>query len=184
MVTLIHGSHRNGICYQALLYLEKLLKINNIEVNILNLKDLCINFCCGEQLCQKSGICKYNDIMVEEIVPLLQKTNFIYIFTPTYFNMPPAILKNFIDRCNYFLLNLPLDHDVFFGTWISGETDINSCCSNIKVLKEFSEICGFKMLDNCNIIKLVNDSKSLNEIDLLKLKILSEEIYNKMIKMR
>jgi multimeric flavodoxin WrbA len=177
MVTIIHGGHREGLCFSAASTLEQLLKEKNVKVKLFNLRNSSFGFCCGKQSCQNSGECIYSDVMTSEIIPSIANSDVVILFTPTYFNMPPAILKNFIDRCNLLLTIEDRKHP-FFGAWVSGQTDqssIEQCYQNLAI---FSEICEFKNLDNGRNTRLEQNIQQtqITQDDIESLKKLISEI--------
>ena len=65
--------------------------------------------------------------------------------------MPPAKLKNFIDRSNALLpvFEEKATHPLF-GTWVSGEADMESIGNNSRLLYDYAEIMGWKPCDEIN----------------------------------
>lgn len=57
-----------------------------------------INPCTGCALCEKKGLCQFDDDMQSEIFPLLRKSDIIVIASPVYFSNAPSELKALIDR--------------------------------------------------------------------------------------
>jgi multimeric flavodoxin WrbA len=156
MVIIIHGGHRQGLCYDAAKFFEKKLVEKNANVKFYNLRDQHFDFCCGDQPCQESGKCIFNDVVVKEIIPSIVTSNALVFFTPTYFNMPPAILKNFFDRCNLLLTMEDRKHPKF-AAWISGQTEESSledCCRNLGV---FADICEFEPIESGMILRVETD---------------------------
>lgn len=177
MVTIIHGGHREGLCFAATKAFDKLLRETGTEVKLYNLRDYHFGFCCGNQPCQESGVCIYNDLIAKEIIPSIAASNALIIFTPTYFNLPPAILKNFIDRCNL-LLTVEDRKRLKFGAWVSGQTVGSSAEECFKSLVTFAEICEFKMLNKGKIIRIETDTQQtgISQDDIYNLQKLVKEI--------
>ncbi len=177
MVTIIHGGHREGLSFNAARYLEQLLQEKDVAVHLYNLRDYHFDFCCGDQPCQASKKCVYNDIMTNEIISSIANSDVLFFFTPTYFNMPPAILKNFIDRCNLLLTNKERKYPQF-GAWISGQTDEDSLEDNYKCLAVFAEICEMSPLKTGKIIRVEKDIQQtlLSQDDIRKIEELVKEI--------
>lgn len=156
MFTIIHGSHRHGYHWNIAEQLKENLEKLRVDVEIIDLANLSFEYCCGEQMCQDDE-CIYRD---DELSVILKKyilsAEGIYIVTPTYFNMPPAKLKNFIDRSNALLPKLEnREEGSFFGVWVSGEADWESIECNRKLLEDYAEIMGWKLLDEiCEIVLL------------------------------
>lgn len=148
MIAIIHGSHRHGIHWRVTSILAGYLQEQGNEVKIIDLAEMDFEFCCGVQVCQ-DGECVFKDDILSKIFrEVILQADCIYIVTPTYFNMPPAKLKNFIDRSNALL---PIFEEKsthpLFGTWVSGEADMESIGNNNRLLYEYAEIMGWKPCD-------------------------------------
>lgn len=158
MITIIHGSHRHGIHWEIVTILKEYLEARDNEVRIIDLSEMEFNACCGTQVCQE-GDCIYSDdqlfaVFESTVLP----TDVIYIVTPTYFNMPPAKLKSFIDRTNALLPILEeCNRTVYFGAWVSGEADLESIQTNSKLLKEYASIMGWQSVEDIMNTFLVAD---------------------------
>lgn len=151
MIAIIHGSHRHGIHWRVTSTLTGYLKKQGDDVKIIDLSDMDFEFCCGVQVCQ-DGECVYKEDTLSKIFrEVILKADCIYIVTPTYFNMPPAKLKNFIDRSNALLpvFEEKATHPLF-GTWVSGEADMESIGNNSRLLYDYAEIMGWKPCDEIN----------------------------------
>jgi multimeric flavodoxin WrbA len=177
MTIIIHGGHRNGLCFEAARYLQQTLLEKNQQVKFYNLNEIIFDYCCGNQPCQESGKCIYDDVVTNEIIPSVCKSDALVVFTPTYFNMPTTRVKNFIDRCNVMLTNETRKHPKF-GAWVSGQTEKSSCEDNFKCLSTFAEICELEQLKNGKIIRVETDTKQthINKDDTDKLDKLAKEI--------
>ena len=177
MITIIHGGHREGLSFNAAKTFERLMQEKETIVKFYSLRDHRFEFCCGVQTCQDSGECIYNDIMTSEIIPSIASSDVLIFFSPTYFNQPPAILKNFIDRCNLLLTKEDRKH-LRFGAWICGQTEQGSIEDCYISLATFAEICEFKPLETGKIIRVETDSQQtqLNQDDIVKLQELVKEI--------
>ena len=177
MVTIIHGGHREGLCFKAYNMFKQILNEKEIEVKSYSLRDYDFKFCCGDQACQNSGMCTYRDIISDEIIPAIIKSDAIIFFTPTYFNMPPAMLKNFMDRCNFLLTIVDRKHPIF-GVWISGQTEKDSLEENYNCFVTFANICEFELIENGKIIRVESDitNKHLNQDDVNELQKMAKEV--------
>ncbi len=156
MVTIIHGGHREGLCYNAAQNLKSYLESKSEPVKFFSLRDYHFDFCCGNQPCQNSGYCIYSDILTDEILPAIKESTALIIFTPTYFNLPPAILKNFIDRSNL-LLTIDERQRLYFGAWVSGQTEEDSLEQCYHGLETFAEICEYDILANGHVLRVEQD---------------------------
>jgi multimeric flavodoxin WrbA len=177
MVIIIHGGHREGLCFNASQTLKQFLEQKNAAVKLYSLRDYKFEFCCGDQPCQNTGGCIYNDVITDEIIPSIANSDALILFTPTYFNLPPAILKNFIDRCNL-LLTIEPRKRLRFSAWISGQTEYDSLEQCYKSLSTFAEICEFDFLDNGRIIRIEQDTQhtQLTDADIVDIEKLASEI--------
>ena len=83
----------------------------------------------------------------------------IYVVTPTYFNMPPAKLKNFIDRTNALLPVLGrMEKKPIFGIYACGEAGMQSIGDNIRLLTDYSAIMGWDSIERLNIAECITDT--------------------------
>ncbi|MCL2499293.1 MAG: flavodoxin family protein [Defluviitaleaceae bacterium] len=171
MITIIHGGHRNGLSHDAAETFKKILNEKGIETRLINLREHTFAYCCGNQPCQESGNCIHDDVMTNDFIPLITKSKAVAYFTPTYFNMPPAILKNFIDRCNL-LLTVENKVSSYVSIWVTGgetvEDSLQECFNSIKT---FTEICEHQLVDNGALFhpKTADEKNKIEESDLMVL---------------
>lgn len=166
MFTIIHGSHRHGYHWHVVKLLQELLKRSKIEVEVIDLSVLHFEYCCGDQMCQEKECIYKKDELSKVFQKFILSAEGIYMVTPTYFNMPTAKLKNFIDRSNALLPKLENKtmHPIF-GTWISGEADIESIECNSHLLADYAAIMGWKIIEEIceNVLiegeKVIDDSR-------------------------
>jgi len=177
MITIIHGGHRGGLSMSAAQTFKQLLDKRNLENKLYSLRDDFFSFCCGNQPCQDSGKCVHNDYITHEVVPVIAKSDSLFFFTPTYFNMPPAILKSFMDRCNLLLAAEKRKHPRF-GAWITGQESEESLEDNYRCLATFAEICELEPIDAGKIIRNEGDpaNRDLSHDDIDKLMEVVKEI--------
>ena len=163
MFTIIHGSHRHGYNWKIVELLKEKLEVSSMEVIIIDLSKLDFEYCCGFQICQE-GECIYkNDKLSEIFKKFIIPADGIYVVTPTYFNMPPAKLKSFIDRSNALLPELENEKkDVIFGVWVSGEAELDSIECNKKMLEDYAEIMGWKLVKEINELVLFGENSDVN----------------------
>lgn len=163
MITLIHGGHRHGTHWEVLQLLKKELEALGKDVHVIDLTNLQFYECCGDQVCQ-IGDCLYkNDALYKEFEASLLPADVIYIITPTYFNMPPAKLKSFIDRTNALLPVLEgREKAVHFGTWVSGEADLESISCNSRLLSDYASIMGWIPCEDITHCALISDDYELD----------------------
>lgn len=178
MFTIIHGSHRHGYHWEITKLLKECLEKLGIEVNIVDLSNITFEYCCGEQVCQ-DGECIYKDDLYVTFEKFILQAKGIYIVTPTYFNMPTAKLKNFIDRSNALLPKLEneLTHPIF-GKWVSGEAEQESIECNSQLLSDYAQIMGWRLIDEiCETVFL----GEYNEVRVDRIQEIAEIIRRKLI---
>lgn len=172
MITIIHGSHRHGIHWEIVTILKEYLEAHDNDVRIIDLSEMEFNVCCGTQVCQE-GDCIYTDDQLSAVFEsTVLPADVIYIVTPTYFNMPPAKLKSFIDRTNALLPILEeSNRTVYFGAWVSGEADMESIQTNSKLLKEYASIMGWVLEEDICKCTLLGEGFGIDTNELVNLAI-------------
>ena len=75
-------------------------KANGNEVNIINLKNLKMNYCIGCLSCQKTHKCVIKDDITKELLNDISNSNILVFVTPVYYYAVSGQLKTFIDRMN------------------------------------------------------------------------------------
>lgn len=163
MVTIIHASHRHSCSWQVAKAICDSLKKLNIEVNMIDLVEEEIRYCCGEQTCQNDE-CIYKDDFTSHLYDPLLNSECVYIVSPTYFDMPPARLKNMMDRANAILPHIDENQKRYFGAWVCGETEDSSIDNNLKLLITFAEICGMQPVSDL-MIKIISEQGEECKID-------------------
>lgn len=132
----ICGSPRKGNSESILLELQKLLKSNGIENEIILLRKSNINRCLGcVEYCNHKLKCQIKDDMPEIIEKMKQADAYIFI-SPNYFKMPTGLFKNFIDRCSIFFTAHNEEHftkkkALVFSVGTDKIEEINVCLDNI-----------------------------------------------------
>lgn len=174
MVTIIHASHRHSYSWQVAKAICDSLKNLNVAVNIIDLVEEDIRYCCGEQVCQ-SDKCIYKDDFTSHLYDPLLNSDCVYIVSPTYFDMPPARLKNMMDRSNAILPHIDENQKRYFGAWVCGETEDNSIDNNLNLLINFAEICEMQPVDDL-MIKEIREQEESCKISLDKVLKIAELI--------
>ena len=169
MFTIIHGGHRHGYHWRVTTLLKESLEGQGIEVYVIDLSDKNFHFCCGSQICQESECIYKDDIFSKVYKKEILASEGVYIISPTYFNMPTAKLKNFMDRSNALLPLLEKSgKNVIFGVWVSGEAEKESIECNKQLLIDYAEIMGWKVVKEMNQVVCLNEegieSKRVKEI--------------------
>lgn len=94
----ICGSPRKGNSETILLELQKLFKEKGVDNEIILLREKNINRCHGcVEFCNPAGICCQKDD-VSLIIDKMVESDRLVIISPNYFQMPPGLLKDFMDR--------------------------------------------------------------------------------------
>ena len=100
-VLLINGSpHANGCTYTALCEVEKELKKNDIETEIIHVGNKDIRGCIACGNCRKNGKCVFDD-MVNEVAPKFTECDGIVVGSPVYYASANGNLISFMDRLFY-----------------------------------------------------------------------------------
>jgi len=94
----ICGSPRRGNSEAILLELQKIFKSKGVDNEIILLRQQNINRCHGcIEICNPAGVCCQQDD-VKSIIDKMVQSDGLIIISPNYFQMPPGILKDFMDR--------------------------------------------------------------------------------------
>lgn len=159
MFIIIHGSHRHGYCWEISNILCTQLNVYNIDTMLIDLSIAEVNCCCGSQVCQETECIYKHDDFSDDFKDKIIDADGIFIITPTYFNMPPAKLKNFIDRTNALLpIVESAQNHPFFGAYVCGEADDKSISCNLNILKEYADIMGWRNIEHLNITECLTDN--------------------------
>jgi len=88
--------------YQLIHQVKEILKINNVDVEIINLFDYDIKTCIGCEHCLIKGGCVLND-QAFEIMEKIKLSDGIILASPVYMENVSGKLKTFVDRtCSWF----------------------------------------------------------------------------------
>lgn len=100
-VLLINGSpNAKGCTYTALSEVERTLRENGIETEILHVGHLAIHGCIGCRKCKETGRCVFDDI-VNEAARKFEAADGIVIGSPVYYAGVNGALTTFLDRLYY-----------------------------------------------------------------------------------
>jgi multimeric flavodoxin WrbA len=144
----ICGSPRKGNSEALANRIKQLLEKNEVENEIMLLREKNIERCNGcVEYCNKKLDCQKKDDMVEIFKKMRNADGYVFI-SPNYFKMPPAIFKNFIDRCSIFYtahtdLSKKRAIVIVVGADVTKEIDVclNNICDN------FCKTLGIKFVD-------------------------------------
>ena len=96
------GSPRKGNSEAILNRLKQIFEKMGAENEIILLREKNIERCDGcVEYCNQNLNCSKKDDMVEIFEKIRNADGYVFV-SPNYFKMPPAIFKNFIDRCSIF----------------------------------------------------------------------------------
>jgi multimeric flavodoxin WrbA len=141
------GSPRaNGNTSQLLAVVARELRSQGHSVDILNLGDLAIADCNGCLVCEEtecSGDCSIEDDMQRRVVPLLLAADAIILGSPSYFDMPSAQIKRFMDRSNM-VLNRITKKGMACALVVVGQSEMASLNAACRALRRYTKICGMK----------------------------------------
>lgn len=147
----INGSpRRNGNTSHVIGALTSLLLEKGMVSDQLILSDNNIEYCSGCLECEKDGgenKCWINDDMTNSISKQLFNYDMLIFCTPTYFDMPTAQMKCFMDRCNMILAKI-IEKKFLYSAVIIGQTEAGSLENNFSSLKNFCDICEMKLIGN------------------------------------
>ena len=97
-VLLINGSpHTDGCTYTALCEVEKSLKYENIETEIIHIGNKEIRGCIGCRKCKQDGKCVFDDI-VNDVAKKFEECDGMVIGSPVYYAAPNGTLTSFLNR--------------------------------------------------------------------------------------
>jgi multimeric flavodoxin WrbA len=98
-ILIFSGSPRKGNSEAIANRIKQILDKKGVENEIILLRKSNIEMCNGcVEYCNKNLKCCKKDDMQEIIIKMRDADGYAFI-SPNYFKMPPAIFKNFIDRC-------------------------------------------------------------------------------------
>jgi len=107
----ICGSPRQGNSETILLEMQRLFKDKGVDNEIVLLREKNIERCHGcVEFCNHNPGCRLKDDMEEVINKMVAADAFVFI-CPNYFQMPPGLFKDFIDRSNI-IFNCNLDPNI------------------------------------------------------------------------
>ncbi len=94
------GSPRKGNSEAILNRLKHIFEKKGIENEIVLLREKEIQRCAGcVEYCNKNLTCWKKDAMAEIYEKIKSADGYVFVL-PNYFNMPPGIFKDFMDRCS------------------------------------------------------------------------------------
>jgi multimeric flavodoxin WrbA len=139
----ICGSPRKGNSETLALFIQSLLKEKGIENEVILLKEKNIVHCEGcVEYCNKNLKCQKKDDM-EEIMEKMELSDGFVFVSPNYFNMPPGMFKDFMDRCSVF-------YTVNDAGYFNSKKALVICVGADK--PEYTEICTRNIVYFCGTL--------------------------------
>lgn len=157
-IVLINASARKSGATAKILkeFASNLSSKNDVELSLVNLSDIKLNFCLGCCQCYKKGVC-YIDDDAEMLSELISGADGIIIGTPCYASSISGQLKTFIDR-GHFVIEQLLKDKYTIGIVTYENADGNSA---FKVLSKLFVYSGAKTIDKM-IVKLPFNSDPIS----------------------
>ena len=102
-VLLINGSHKkDGCTFTALSEVEKVLKAEGIDTEIIQIGNSPVRDCTGCCWCRSNGgKCVYDDDIVNEIIEKAKTSDGFVFGSPVYYAHPSGRLLSLLDRVSY-----------------------------------------------------------------------------------
>ena len=97
MLAILGSPHTNGMTAAMLNWAVHKAEQAGYAVTKINLYEKKLSFCTGCRACMDTHICIQKDD-IQEIAPLLHKSQFVILAAPVYWANVPASVKNLFDR--------------------------------------------------------------------------------------
>lgn len=137
-VLLINGSpHTDGCTYTALCEVEKSLKYENIETEIIHIGNKEIRGCIGCRKCKQDGKCVFDDI-VNDVAKKFEECDGMVIGSPVYYAAPNGTLTSFLNRLFF---STPFDKTMKVGAAVVSARR-GGCSATFDELNKYFTICG------------------------------------------
>lgn len=166
-VLAICGSHRKG---NTNMMLDALLKEVSpaYEKTIIDLRDLDVQRCTGDDYCVDHKRCHINDDF-KMLALKMEAADLIIFASPSYFNNVTALMKNFIDRCNVLYNNEALKgrgkKAVLCAIGCEKMKHIRGCITALRNLCRgiYVDVMAELIIENNNIIAGTKEIKDIGE---------------------
>lgn len=100
-VILLNGSPRaNGCTAAALAEMEKVLREEGVETELIQVGGKCIRGCIACGRCADAGKCVFDDL-VNEVAPKFEAADGLVVGSPVYYASPNGTIISFMDRLFY-----------------------------------------------------------------------------------
>jgi len=137
---------------------ERVRKLGH-TAEVLHLPDLRIQECNGCLVCEATdctGDCTLVDDMQAMAVPKLLAADAVVLGSPTYFDLPSAQIKRFMDRTNMILSRLT-EKKLSFGLVVVGQSGIDSLDATCRALRRYCQICGMTEVEASPVLAVARD---------------------------
>ena len=106
-IVIVNGSHRKNGATAIILneMYERLKKHSNVEVRMVHVSDLSLQYCVGCGTCYKTGTCIYKDD-AESLSLWIAEADGIILGSPTYASNVSGQMKVIIDRGHFVMEQL------------------------------------------------------------------------------
>lgn len=159
-ILIINGSHRiNGNTWRFSNFAKDVLSKKNHNVSLFNLAEENIEYCTGCLTCEEECGCVINDAFTNKIIPAIKESDLIIFATPTYYDMPTAMMLNYIARTNS-LFQYFEDAPKNVACFHVGQAEIESLNFAHECLKEYFMILQFNEVGE-PIMRIARDPDDL-----------------------
>ncbi len=171
-ILIVNGSHRtHGNSWRFSRFAKQTLEETGHRVSVVDLATENIEFCTGCLSCEEAVGCVVNDAFTNSLIPKIQENDMIIFATPVYYDMPTAMMINFIDRSNS-LYKYFKKASKSVACFLVGQADLDSLSFAHECLKEYFMILKFKEVGE-PIMKIARDPDELVLDDEIKQQILN-----------
>ncbi|MCL0058670.1 flavodoxin family protein [Dehalococcoidia bacterium] len=135
------------------------LNAEGVDTQLLMLSDLKIEDCNGCLVCEDTdctGDCTIEDDMQKMVVPELLSSNALVLGTPSYFDLPTAQMKRFMDRTNMILTKLT-KRKLPVGIIIVGQSEIASLEAACEAVRHYCGICEMNEVKRSPVFVIARD---------------------------
>lgn len=151
-------------------------KLDKIDYELIKLSERQIEFCCGCQICTKTGECFQKDDTIQ-VINSIFSSDVVLIISPSYWGDVPAQFKKFIDRCLPFCntnkhRHIILDKEkkpIGYAMSLRAGRNIRESKQVIGTIEHFLGHLGISLVDFCTF-------ESIRHKEDLSLKLYDEKI--------
>jgi multimeric flavodoxin WrbA len=159
-ILIINGSQRkNGNSWRFARYCKDIATEHKHTADVIDLEETRFDYCDGCLSCEDIGECVIKDAFNKVIVPKIKESDMIIFASPVYYNMPTAMMKNFIDRSNG-LYKYFKENKKKVATFLVGQADEASLAFSFNCFKEYYTILDLPEAGE-PILKIARDPDEL-----------------------